>query len=112
MGRNPRPCVCGHVRTGHWPWFQMPCTECHECYRYRPARRTEPLRAQTRLIYKGARLIYQGACPRCHRENWCTIMGRSLACPQEHPCSFCSETFDVAAAGAPVPGTVHIYAAR
>jgi hypothetical protein len=45
-GRNPRPCECGHVRVGHWPWFQMPCTECHECYRYRPAPRTEPLRAR------------------------------------------------------------------
>jgi hypothetical protein len=59
-GRNPRPCVCGHVRTGHWPWFQMPCTECHECYRYRPAPRTEPLRARRDPWAKALRAIDDG----------------------------------------------------
>jgi hypothetical protein len=29
----------------------MPCTECHECYRYRPAPRTEPLRAPRRPTF-------------------------------------------------------------
>jgi hypothetical protein len=53
MARNPRPCVCGHPGAEHghqeasgpcwWGW--PPDTKGCDCPAYRPARRTEPLRA-------------------------------------------------------------------
>lgn len=49
--RNPRPCVCGHQEGWHyraavWPggWSLNACSNC-QCNSYRPAPRTEPLRA-------------------------------------------------------------------
>jgi hypothetical protein len=44
-GRNPRPCVCGHMEWQHFRWA-YDCFECDflECFDYRPVPRTEPLR--------------------------------------------------------------------
>jgi hypothetical protein len=56
MGRNPRPCVCGHRRDDHRRPHDglLPCWYGQidfidfgcQCPNYRPARRTEPLRAR------------------------------------------------------------------
>jgi hypothetical protein len=56
MGRNPRPCVCGHRRDDHRRPHDglLPCWYGQidfidfgcQCPAYRPARRTEPLRAR------------------------------------------------------------------
>jgi hypothetical protein len=51
--RNPRPCVCGHGP--EWHRGAIPSShcrlgvggaDCNFCPAYRPARRTEPLRAR------------------------------------------------------------------
>jgi hypothetical protein len=56
MRKGPRPCVCGHGQTRHWPGRRgtatpRSCALCARdgtwCWLYRPAPRTEPLRART-----------------------------------------------------------------
>jgi hypothetical protein len=94
--RNPRPCVCGHGP--EWHRGAIPGShcrlgvsgaDCNFCPAYRPAQRTEPLRAR-----RGP--SYDGRCPRCYRRNRCNAkLLWTFACPHEHPCWFCGEPFDI-----------------